>query len=170
MQVPIVTAPMRGKEEMRRPPRGAGAPLVTSYRTKDGRHFHLNMDQQRYWPSFCDAVGRPEWKTDPLLGTFEDREKNADHCVKLVEQLFAERDFAEWKEVLSGQIGPYDPVQKVGELSSDPQVTANGYVAAVRDEVGRTLNLVAPPVQFNGTRYATRRGPGHGEHTDEVLR
>ena len=32
------------------------------------------------------------------------------------------------------------------------------------------MNLVAPPVQFNGATYATRRGPGHGEHTDEVLR
>ena len=29
--------------------------------------------------------------------------------------------------------------------------------------------LGAPPVQFDGARYETRRGPRHGEHTDEVL-
>jgi crotonobetainyl-CoA:carnitine CoA-transferase CaiB-like acyl-CoA transferase len=169
MQTAIVTSTLLGTDEMRRPPRGASAPLVNSYRTKDGRHVHLCMDQQRYWPSFCDAVGRPEWKTDPLLATHEAREANGEHCVKLIEKLFAERTLAEWKEILTGQRGPFDPVQKVGELASDPQVVANGYMVDIQDEVGRTLSLVAPPVQFDGARYETRRGPDHGAHTDEVL-
>lgn len=169
MQTAIVTATMLGTDEMRRPPRGTGAPLVNSYRTKDGRFVHLSMDQQHYWPSFCDAVGRPEWKTDPLLATHEAREKNGAHCVKLVDELFAERTLAEWKEILAGQRGPFDAVQKVGELASDPQVVANGFMADVEDDGGRTLSLVAPPVQFDGARYETRRGPRHGEHTDEVL-
>ena len=169
MQTAIVTSTLLGTDEMRRPPRGSGAPLVNSYRTKDGRFVHLCMDQQHYWPSFCDAVGRPEWKTDPLLATHEAREKNGDHCVKLVEELFAERTLAEWNEILAGQRGPFDPVQKVGELATDPQVVANGFMAEVEDDAGRTLSLVAPPVQFDGARYETRRGPRHGEHTDEVL-
>jgi crotonobetainyl-CoA:carnitine CoA-transferase CaiB-like acyl-CoA transferase len=170
MQTAIVTSTLLGTEELRRPPRGTRAPLVNSYRTKDGRHVHLCMDQQHYWPSFCDAVGRPGWKTDPLLATHEAREANSDHCVKLVEELFAQRTLAEWKEILAGQRGPFDPVQKVGELASDPQVLANGYLVDVQDEVGRTLRLVAPPVQFDGAPYQTRRGPDHGAHTDEVLR
>ena len=52
---------------------------------------HLCMDQQHYWPSFCDAVGRPEWKSDPRLATHEARERNGEYCVQLVEALFAER-------------------------------------------------------------------------------
>src|SRR5262245_8261537 len=169
MQTAIVTTALLGTDELRRPPRGAGAPLVNSYRTKDGRHVHLCMDQQHYWPSFCDAVGRPEWKDDPRLATFAAREEHSDHVVRLVEELFAERTLAEWKEVLAGQRGPFDPVQKVGELASDPQAEANGYLVDIEDEVGRTLRLVAPPVRFDGARYATRPGPAHGAHTDEVL-
>jgi crotonobetainyl-CoA:carnitine CoA-transferase CaiB-like acyl-CoA transferase len=169
MQTAVVTATLLGTDEMRRPPRGTSAPLVNSYRTKDGRYVHLCMDQQHYWSSFCDAVGRPEWKTDPLLATHEAREDNGDHCVKLIEELFAERTLTEWKETLAGQRGPFDPVQNVGELASDPQVVANGYMADIQDEVGRTLSLVAPPVQFDGARYETRRGPDHGADTDEVL-
>ena len=169
MQTAIVTSTLLGTQEMRRPPRGSGAPLVNFYRTKDDRFVHLCMDQQHYWPSFCDAVGRPEWKTDPLLATHEARERNGAHCVKLVEALFAERTLAEWKDVLADQRGPFDPVQKVGELGSDPQVAANGFMADVADDAGRVLRLVAPPVQFDRTHYETRRGPRHGEHTDEVL-
>jgi crotonobetainyl-CoA:carnitine CoA-transferase CaiB-like acyl-CoA transferase len=169
MQAAIVTATLLGADELRRPRRGSGAPLVNSYRTKDGRHVHLCMDQQHYWPSFCDAVGRPEWKTDPRLATHEARERNGDHCVKLIEELFGQRSLAEWKQTLSGQRGPFDPVQKVGELASDPQVLANGYMTEIQDEVGRTLHLVAPPIQFDGARYETRRGPDHGAHTDALL-
>jgi crotonobetainyl-CoA:carnitine CoA-transferase CaiB-like acyl-CoA transferase len=169
MQAAIVAATLMGTKDMRRPTRGSNAPLVNSYRTRDGRFVHLCMDQQHYWPSFCDAVGRPEWKTDPQLASHEAREQNADHCVKLVEELIAQRTLAEWQEVLAGQRGPFDPVQKVGELARDPQVVANGFMAEVQDELGRTLSLVAPPVQFDGEPYRTRRGPRHGEHTDEVL-
>jgi crotonobetainyl-CoA:carnitine CoA-transferase CaiB-like acyl-CoA transferase len=169
MQTTIVAAALRGTNDMRRPPRGTGAPMVNSYRTKDGRFIHMCMDQQHYWPSFCDAVDRPQWKDDPRLATHEAREKNAEYCVKLVEGLFAERSFAEWKAVLAGQRGPFDPVQKVGELVTDPQVVENGYLADVQDDAGRTLRIVAPPVQFDGKRYETRPGPAHGAHTDEVL-
>jgi crotonobetainyl-CoA:carnitine CoA-transferase CaiB-like acyl-CoA transferase len=169
MQTAIVTSTLLGAAEMRRPRRGSGAPLVNSFRTKDGRFIHLCMAQQHYWPSFCDGVGRPAWKDDPRIATLEAREKNADLVVKLVEDLFAERTFAEWAPVLAAQRGPFDPVQHVGELASDPQVVANGYVADLQDDAGRTLNLVNPPVQFDGARYETRPGPGHGEHTDEVL-
>jgi crotonobetainyl-CoA:carnitine CoA-transferase CaiB-like acyl-CoA transferase len=169
MQAAIVAATLMGTEDMRRPPRGSGAPMVNSYRTKDDRFIHMCMDQQRYWPSFCDGVGKPEWKDDPRLATHEAREANGEYCVKLVEELFAQRTLAEWRDVLSGQRGPFDPVQKVGELAADPQVVANGYIGTVEDEAGRTLSLVAPPVQFNGEPYATRAGPGHGADTDDLL-
>jgi crotonobetainyl-CoA:carnitine CoA-transferase CaiB-like acyl-CoA transferase len=169
MQVALVTTTLFGAEEMRRPPRGTGAPMVNSYRTRDGRFIHMCMQQHHYWPSFCDAVGRPEWKEDPRIATHEAREENSDYCVALVEALFAERTYAEWEELLATQRGPWDPVQNAGELATDPQVVANGYMAEVEDEAGRTLNLVNPPIQFDGARYETRRGPGYGEHTDEVL-
>jgi crotonobetainyl-CoA:carnitine CoA-transferase CaiB-like acyl-CoA transferase len=169
MQTAVTGSCLIGVEEFRRPARGANAPLVNSYRTKDDRHIHLCMDQQHYWPSFCDAVGRPEWKNDPLIATHEARETNATYCIELIDELFAGRTFAEWKEILSGQRGPFDPVQKTGELANDPQVIANGYLAEVEDEVGRRLRLVAPPVVFDGAPYRTRGGPDHGANTDEVL-
>jgi crotonobetainyl-CoA:carnitine CoA-transferase CaiB-like acyl-CoA transferase len=60
-------------------------------------------------------------------------------------------------------------VQKTGELAADPQVVANGYMAEVVDEVGRTVSLVGAPLQFDGIPYSTRPAPGFGEHTDELL-
>ena len=141
------------------PPRGTNAPLINLFRTKDGRHIHLCMDQQRYSDSFCDGVGRPEWKSDPLIATHEAREANATYCIGLVEELFAERTFSEWNEILSGQRGPFDPVQRTGDLANDPQVLANGYLAEVEDDAGRTLCVIAAPVQSRGGPYTTRPAP-----------
>jgi crotonobetainyl-CoA:carnitine CoA-transferase CaiB-like acyl-CoA transferase len=169
MQTAVATTALLGTEEMRRPPRGSGAPLVNSFRTKDGRFVHMCMAQQRYWQSFCDGVGRPEWKEDERLATHQAREANADYCVKQLEALFEEHTLAEWKEILAKQTGPFDPVQNVGELMTDPQVLANGYIMNVDDEAGRTLNLVTPPFQFDGGQYETSPAPPHGAHTDEVL-
>ena len=51
----------------------------------------------------------------------------------LLDEEFANRTFAEWKELLSGFDAPWAPVQSVAELLDDPQVTANGYIADVSD-------------------------------------
>lgn len=66
---------------------------------------------------------------------------------------------AEWKDVLAQQHGPFDPVQKLGELAIDPQVTANGYVAEIEDEAGCTLSLMAPPIGAGRGRQAVAGSP-----------
>jgi crotonobetainyl-CoA:carnitine CoA-transferase CaiB-like acyl-CoA transferase len=52
---------------------------------------------------------------------------------------------------------------------SDPQVVANGYLQQLKDANGTSFQLVPAPLQFDGESGETRRAPGHGEHTDEVL-
>jgi crotonobetainyl-CoA:carnitine CoA-transferase CaiB-like acyl-CoA transferase len=52
---------------------------------------------------------------------------------------------------------------------SDPQIIANGYLQDLEDANGTAFQLVPAPLQFNGESGVTRRAPGHGEHTDEVL-
>jgi crotonobetainyl-CoA:carnitine CoA-transferase CaiB-like acyl-CoA transferase len=169
MQTAVTGASLVGDRELRRPDRGVGSPLTNYFRTKDGRHIVLAMDRPSYWPSFCDAVGKPEWKTDPLLGTFEARAQNAKHCVNVLDELFEQRTLAEWKTILARQDGAFDPVQTATELATDPQVVANGYLTSIRDESGRDYDLVGPPVQFDEGVYDTEQGPEHGDSTDAVL-
>lgn len=144
-------------------------PLVGVYRTKDDRHIQLVfLEADRYWDPFCRLVGREDLRDDPGFATLRDRAANAAACTAALDEVFAERTFAEWKELLAGLDAPWAPVQSVEELLEDPQVLANGYLGEVRlDETSYRLPNV--PVQFDGRSADLRRAPEFGEHTEQIL-
>ena len=82
-------------------------PLTNQYRTKDGHFIALGFLQaDKYWPEFCMAVDRLEWIGDERFTTMEDRRVNAEACVALLDELFAERTLAEWEERALAPAGP----------------------------------------------------------------
>ncbi|HVW41977.1 MAG TPA: CoA transferase [Amycolatopsis sp.] len=145
-------------------------PLANAYRTADGRFLALNMLQaDRYWPGFCEAVGRPDLIGHPDYATAELRLKNVEACVALLDEIFGAKPLAHWREVLSRQEGQWDVVQKVRELNDDAQALANGYVQTVDYGDGRAMPMVAAPVQFAETAPELRPAPEHGADTEAVL-
>ena len=55
------------------------------------------------------------------------------------------------------------------ELVDDPMVVANGYLARVDRDDGKSYDLVANPVQMDETADELRPAPEHGQHTEEIL-
>jgi crotonobetainyl-CoA:carnitine CoA-transferase CaiB-like acyl-CoA transferase len=145
-------------------------PLVGSYRTADGRHIQLVfLEADRYWADFCRLLGRDDLVADPRFVDLAARRANSDACVAVLEEEFARRTLAEWKELLGRFDAPWAPVQSVAELLTDPQVIANGYIGEVASDDGPTYALPAVPVQFDEQPPPLRRAPEHGEHTEAVL-
>jgi len=145
-------------------------PLVGVYRTRDGRHIQLVFLQpDRYWPDFCRLIGREDLFNDQRFASFQVRRENGAACVAALDEEFAKRTFAEWKDLLSQLDAPWAPVQSVLELLHDPQVEANGYIGDVRTDGDAAYRLPAVPVQFDGQPPALRRAPEHGEDTETVL-
>jgi crotonobetainyl-CoA:carnitine CoA-transferase CaiB-like acyl-CoA transferase len=144
-------------------------PLVGVYKTKDGRHIQLVfLEPDRYWADFCRLIGRGDLAEDARFADIAARRANGAECMALLDEEFANRTFAEWKELLSGFDAPWAPVQSVAELIDDPQVTANGYIAEVSD-AGVDYRLPAVPVQFDEQPPELRRAPEHSEHTETLL-
>lgn len=148
---------------------GAVNPLVGAYRTRDGRHIQLVfLESDRYWADFCRLVGREELIDDPRFADHRARGENREACVAELEAVFAQRTFAEWKELLGRIDAPWAPVQAVEELLTDPQVLANDYIGRVEED-GLSYSLPAVPVQFDERPPVLHRAPEHGEHTERVL-
>ncbi len=144
-------------------------PLVGVYKTKDGRHIQLVfLEPDRYWADFCRLIGRDDLAEDARFADIAARRANAAECMALLDEEFAHRTFAEWKELLSGFDAPWAPVQSVAELLDDPQVVANGYIAEVSD-ADVDYRLPAVPVQFDQQPPELRRAPEHSEHTETLL-
>ena len=166
-----VLAALAGDEP--RAPGGRGPlvnPLVGAYRTRDGRHIQLVfLEGDRYWPGFCRLIGREELAGDPRFATLQARREHAADCVALLDEEFARRTLAEWKELLAAIDAPWAPVQSVAELLEDPQVLANGYLGDVDVDGEPAYRLPAVPVQLDERPPELRRAPEHGEHTEAIL-
>lgn len=144
-------------------------PLVGVYKTKDGRHIQLVfLEPDRYWADFCRLIGRADLAGDARFADITARRTNAAECMALLDEEFANRTFADWKDLLSGFDAPWAPVQSVNELLEDPQVAANGYIAEVSD-ADVDYRLPAVPVQFDEHPPELRRAPEHSEHTEALL-
>jgi crotonobetainyl-CoA:carnitine CoA-transferase CaiB-like acyl-CoA transferase len=145
-------------------------PIVNSYKTKDGRWLFLNMLQpDRFWPDLCRRLGHPELISDARFATGMERFMNRVECVRLLDEIFAQRTLDEWRTALAEAEGVWAPMQTPLELYDDPQATANGYLRPVQREDGSSFTLVSNPLQFDETPPTLRPAPDLGQHTEEIL-
>ena len=145
-------------------------PLVGNYRTSDGRFITLMMLQSdRFWPDFCEHIGRPDLLTDPRFIDGAARYTNAKECVAVIDEVFASQTFEEWKQALATLAGVWAPGQMASELVDDVQVKANGYLSRVDRADGKSYDLVANPVQMDESADQLVAAPEHGQHTEEIL-
>jgi crotonobetainyl-CoA:carnitine CoA-transferase CaiB-like acyl-CoA transferase len=154
------------------PPRGfnMGNPLVSTYRSKDGRYVSLSCLQAgKYWAELVTLVGLAELATDERFADPEAIKENAMAGVELLQKTFAERTAEEWAEVLDGFSGQWALVQTTLEAAEDPQALANGYVVDCATAAGTPFKLAAAPVQFGSDLPTTSRAPEFNEHCDEIL-
>jgi crotonobetainyl-CoA:carnitine CoA-transferase CaiB-like acyl-CoA transferase len=145
-------------------------PLWQTYRTADGRFLVLMMlAADEHWPGLCARLGHPQLAADPRFADMAARQRNSRACVGALDSIFAERALPQWCRALAGFEGEWAPVQTPAEVHADPQVVANGFIAAAEMAGGDWLPLVSPPVQFDERPSRPSRAPEVGEHTEAVL-
>ena len=146
-------------------------PLWNHYKAKDGGWFHLVMLQaDRYWPRFCEAIGRLEWLAEERYAAVMLRAQNSVELVAALDDIFATKTRAEWAELFDRFDLVWGPVQGIAEVVNDPQARALGAFAKLPHRSGDEIELVRSPIEFSATPASIRSGaPELGEHTEEVL-
>jgi crotonobetainyl-CoA:carnitine CoA-transferase CaiB-like acyl-CoA transferase len=146
-------------------------PLTGTYRTKDGRYLSLVMLQPgRYWPDFCEKVGRPELATDERFDSAQKLMTNSKAAAQIVAEVIASKTKDDWLPAFQEMEGQWAVVQNTYEVGNDPQLKAVGQIVDVLDADGNTRQLIGSPVQFNREAPQLKRGPLFAEHTDEIIR
>ena len=177
---PALLAAQRKPAERRFPPArrklppGISADMIVAvrgiYQTKDGRFINLLFmgDDDRDFADLCERIERHELASDPRFATSKARTENKTQLLAILEEIFAARTLAEWKQVLANARGPWAPVQTPEEIFDDPQTEANGFMCPV-DYPDGPLLIPSPAVQFDGESGAAPRAPDFAEHTDAIL-
>lgn len=128
------------------------------YRTQDNRYMAVAPLEEKFWQMFCDAVGRPDWKSryaasdEPALR-------------REVEALMASRPQAEWVAIFEQVDCCVTPVLTLEEALAHPQARARGMVVAADG-----MTQYAPPYRISGWEFSVaRKAPAPGADTDAIL-
>jgi crotonobetainyl-CoA:carnitine CoA-transferase CaiB-like acyl-CoA transferase len=146
-------------------------PTIGTFKTSDGRWINFTMLQPgRYFADVCRHLGLDHLIDDERFDTAEKLMANALAAGQYVAEAIAARPYSYWVEHLQTMEGQWAPIQSPLEISSDPQMEANGYILPLVDAEGNERRLVASPVQFDEKPPVLTRSPQFAEQTDDLLR
>jgi formyl-CoA transferase len=145
--------------------------LRSTFLCQDGEWLAgVHNPEDRYWPRFCQALGRPDLAADPALAT---RELRAERLPELYDQLdpeFLKRTRDEWLKIFTEGGLMFSRVQRFQEVLQDPQAAANGYIVDVDHPHLGQVRLPGYPISFGKDAVSPYQpAPSLGQHTDEVL-
>ncbi len=125
--------------------------------------------QGQAWAPICDAIGKPEWKTDPLYMTPKARQPHIMDIFGTIEKWLADKTKFEAVDILRKFDIPCSPVMSMKELANDPSLRASGTIAEVQHKERGPYLTVGSPIKFSEMKVEITGSPLLGEHTDEVL-
>lgn len=153
-----------------REPRSAHPNLTPSqlYRTGDGWIF-IMCNKEKFWGVLSEAVGRPEWATDPRFATFRDRLKNREAITEMLDAVLEAATTEEWLKAFGGKV-PAAPVHDIKSALDAPFVREGGRTVTLPHPSGHDVGTVGPAIRAPGVTPPARPGPAMGADTEAVLR
>ena len=125
---------------------------------------------ERFWPGFCEAIGEPEWASDPRYASLEGLMEHAAELRVAIDERFRRHDLDYWAEQLDRHGLLWAPMAELPEVIDDPQLRALGAFTTVEHPQAGTFETIAAPFQIENADIRVRgAAPAAGEHTAEVL-
>jgi crotonobetainyl-CoA:carnitine CoA-transferase CaiB-like acyl-CoA transferase len=168
----ITSSLVTGKDALRPQRKDMANPLRNIYPTKDERWIMLGMtNAQRYWPAFCQALGKPELENDAKFAAYEDRAEHSAELVEIIEEVFKTKTYEELKALLTEHKVVWAPVNTPLEVTQDEQALANDFFLDWDHPTYGRIRVLNNPIKLSKTPAGNRlKGPDLGEHTDELMR
>lgn len=148
-----------------------GNALWNYYRCQDGRWIVMAMQwQEQLWLNFCKVTGLERLLQDPRFTTFEERLKNAEALVKILDAVFATKTCDEWCAMFKKNDFLFSQVNTYEDVAKDEQARANGYITTWDHPTLGPIDLVGFPFEFSKTPMTIRTpAPEYAQHTEEVM-
>ncbi|MDF1721845.1 MAG: CoA transferase [Minwuia sp.] len=122
----------------------------------------------RLFFKLADALGHPEWKSDPRFATNPQRDAHRVELKTMLTGIFLRQPRSHWQAILDDAGVPSAPTQTTEEVLAHPQTIASGMMQKL---AGYPLSLIGMPLQFDGNRPGLRSSaPALGEGNDEILK
>jgi CoA:oxalate CoA-transferase len=142
-------------------PLGARHASITpfeAFHAKDG-HLIIAAGNDALFAKLCDALGRPDLKTNELFRTNDLRTTHHDALKAEIESALAGTTVEIWLDRLGSAGIPSGPINNVAQALADPQIAARNMVVTVEDPVAGTLKMAGNPIKMSAFDDPAERGP-----------
>ncbi len=136
----------------------------------DGNAYIYFTIQGHAWEPICDALGKPEWKTDPAYTTAKARQPHIEEIFATIEDFIKDKTKFEAVDIFRKFDIPCAPVLSMKELLVDESLRKSGSVVEVPHKERGSYFTIGSPIKFSGFKPEVTGSPLLGEHTDDVLR
>ncbi len=126
--------------------------------------------QDSNWKRTAEAVGHPEWATDPNYTTAKARQPHIFQIFADIEKFLADKTKFEAVDHFRKFEVPSSPVLSMTDLKHDAFLQKIGTIVEVPHKVRGTYWTVGCPMKFSEFTPEIKSSPLLGEHTDDVLR
>ncbi len=146
-------------------------PLWNHYACSDGKWIALaNLQPDKFWPNVTRALGMAELEKNPRFDSMENRAKNCEELISILDKVFASKPRNEWLKILKRNNVIYTLVNELDDLKEDPQILENHYITTFEHPIWGHTKTIGFPVTFEKTPMSIRReAPEFNQHTEEVL-
>jgi crotonobetainyl-CoA:carnitine CoA-transferase CaiB-like acyl-CoA transferase len=135
---------------------------------KDGQ-IVLAVGNDGQFVKLCEAIGRPDWATDPRFVKNADRVRNEAALTPLLAERFREFTRAELTGTLDAAGVPCGPINTVPDVFQDPQVLHRGLLSR-RPHPHGEVAMVRSPIRMQDAEVDPGAVPPTlGQHTADVL-
>ena len=139
------------------------------FKTRDG-HMNIAASGNKLFLRLADALGKPEWKTDPVWSKAAERRKNKQKMNAMIDEITVTKTADEWVNILNEAGVPSGPIYSIDQMFADPQVKQLGQVKPVKHKKLNEINVVGQAATMSRTPSSIRlAAPDAGEHTEAVL-
>jgi len=162
----LAEALARKKGQTARPHNLRGANLCyNTFKTLDGKFIALGALEEKFWKSFCKAVGREDWIANHLV-PYDD----AAEATNEVRDLFASKTQKEWIAIFEKVDACLTPVLAPEETLKDAHLIERETIMSIKDPDRDDTLQIGFPAKFSEKLNFTRSpAPFFGQHTVEML-
>jgi crotonobetainyl-CoA:carnitine CoA-transferase CaiB-like acyl-CoA transferase len=144
--------------------------ILNPYKASDGSWFMLVVTPDKFH-ALATAIDRPDLITDPRFSDTAKQATNAAQLRAILDDTFAKQPMQHWSEVFDQSHITYGAILAPTEVVKDPQLRANNIVVPLEGAGGKLTSTISSPMQIHGVaKVPARRGPGLGEHNEEILK
>ena len=166
VEIPVSTYLGTGEETPRSGNRYGSGDM---YETLDGHVYIASYSSNNIFPRFANAIGRPEWATDPRLSSRDGRAEFAHEIEPELARWFASRTSEQATDALGEAGVPCSPVNDIKSASADPHMSERDVIVEVEDKRAGAIHVTGRVIKFNRSGMPVGIAPEIGEHTGEIL-